>query len=192
MVGLGRRFATFLAGVILAFVAPAGVAFADEPGESDEAKVLVLQAIALVVNTPDEDMAIDERIHDALEAPKQEGVDLDLLEQAASALDEGELGEVRDLLQTAIGAGPYLGTGVPEPIREGSGAPGAPAYAVGAQTGTAVVLDAYEPGAGLNGGEWILLALSVVALVGGLALSWRLRPADTVRQLRRTPTSTEP
>jgi hypothetical protein len=32
-------------------------AVADEPGESDEARVLVLQAIALVVNTPDDMMA---------------------------------------------------------------------------------------------------------------------------------------
>jgi hypothetical protein len=59
-------------------------AVADEPGESDEARVLVLQAIALVVNTPDDMMAIDERITDALEAPKPEGVDRHASRRATS------------------------------------------------------------------------------------------------------------
>ncbi len=124
-------------------------------------------------------------IGDALEAPDQDGVDPDLVEQAAAAFDAGDLRRTRDLLQSAIGAGPYFGTGVPEPVREGSGEPGQPAFAVAGESGTTVVLDAYEPDTGLNGGEWILLAMSVVALAGGVLMSWWLRPADSVRQLRR-------
>jgi len=184
----GRGLATLVAGFVLVLSAP-GAAFADEPGESDQAKVLVLQAIALLVNTPDEVMAIDERIADSLAAPDTEGVDLGLVEQAAAALAGGDLRRTRDLLQSSIGAGPYVGTGVPEPIREGSGQPGAPAYAVGAQTGTVVVLDPYEPGSGPDRGELILLLLSAAAIVAGALLSWRARPADTVRQLRRAAAS---
>jgi hypothetical protein len=179
------------AAVALTLLTP-GAVHADEPGESDEAKVLVLQAIALIVNTPDDMMAIEERIGDALEAPHVEGVDLDMVEQAAAALDAGDHGQARDLLQSAIGAGPYVGTGVPGAIREASGEPGAPAYAVGAQAGTAVVLDAYQPEGGLDRGEVVLLVLSVSVLLGGALLSWRLRPADTVRQLRRAAALREP
>jgi hypothetical protein len=57
------------------FVLWAGPAAAHE-GESDEARVLVLQAIALIVNTPDDMHMIEERINDALEAPHKEGVDM--------------------------------------------------------------------------------------------------------------------
>jgi len=184
MGGLVRALAALTAALALTFLAPAA-AYADEPGESDEAKALVLQAIALMVNTPDDMMAIEERVGDALEASDKEGVDLDMVQQAADALDTGDMRRARDLLQSAIGAGPYVGTGVPEPVREGSGQPGIPAFAVAGESGTTVVLDAYQPDGGLDRGEVVLLVLSVVVLLGGVLLSWRLRPADTVRQLRR-------
>lgn len=185
---LRRGLLALGAALVMVVVAP-GVAVADEPGESDEAKVLVLQAIALVVNTPDDMMAIEERIHDALEAPDKAGVDLTLVEQAAAALDGDDMTKTRELLQSAIGAGPYVGTGVPEPVREASGEPGRPAFASGAQTGTTVVLDSFEPSNRPDGGDIVLLVLSGAAILLGAFLSWRLRPADTVRQLRRAAAS---
>ena len=184
------RLVTAAAALTLAVWVPT-VARADEPGESDQAKVLVLQAIALIVNTPGDAMAIDERIGDAVEAPHTEGVDMDLVRQAADAANGGDLRRARELLQSAIGAGPFVGTGVPEPIRDSSGEPGRPAYAVGGEAGTAVVLDEFRPGRGLDGGETVLLILSVAAVAGGLLLAWRLRPADTVRRLRRADTRIE-
>jgi hypothetical protein len=185
MHSLLRTWAVLMAALALAVGVPA-LAHADETGESDQAKVLVLQAIAMLVNEPDDVMAVEERIGDALEAPDTEGVDLAMVEQAAAALEDSDLRRTRDLLQSSIGAGPYLGTGVPPSIRQTSGEPGAPAYAVGTETGTAVVLDPYRPDRGLNGGETALLIISIAAIAGGVVLAWRVRPADTVRQLRRT------
>lgn len=158
-------------------------AAADEPGESDEARVLVQQAIALIVNTPDDLMAIEERIGDAIEAPDTEGADLAMVEQAKAALAAGDLAKTRSLLQAAIGAGPYVGEGVPPKVGETSGQPGRPA--VGAETGTSVVLDELDPAVDLDGGDAVLLGLSVLVIAAGLLLAWRFRPADTVRQLRR-------
>jgi hypothetical protein len=168
----------------------AGPAAADEEGESDEARVLVLQAVALIVNTPDDDMhMIEERIDDALEAPHKEGVDMASVERAAAAVEEGDLPRTRELLQTAIGAGPFVRSGEPKPIRETSGEPGRPAFAVGAEAGTTVVLDEYAPDRGLNGGEVVMLVLSVAVIAVGAWMAWRFRPPETVRQLRRAAVS---
>lgn len=163
----------------------AGPAAADEQGESDEARVLVLQAIALIVNTPDDMHMIEERVNDALQAPHKEGVDMASVEQAAQALEAGDLQRTRELLQTAIGAGPFVGSGAPKPIGETSGEPGRPAFAVGAEAGTTVVLDDYTPDKGLNGGEVVMLVLSVAVLAVGAWMAWRFRPPETVHQLRR-------
>lgn len=185
MNSLVRTLAILVASLALAAGVPT-LAHADETGESDQAKVLVLQAIAMLVNKPDDVMAVEERIGDALEAPHTEGVDMAMVEQAAAALENADLRRTRGLLQSSIGAGPYLGTGVPSPILQTSGEPGAPAHAIGAETGTAVVLDPYQPDRGPDRGEIVLLVISIVAIVGGLLLAWRARPADSVRQLRRT------
>jgi hypothetical protein len=172
--------AAAVAAVLALWAAPAA---ADEPGESDEARVLVLQAIALIVNTPDDMHMIEERTNDALEAPHTEGVDMGSVEQAAAALEEGDLQRTRELLQTAIGAGPFVGSGEPKSIGETSGEPGMPA--AGAEAGTTVVLDEYTPDSGLNGGEVVMLVLSVAVIAAGAWMAWRFRPPETVHQLRR-------
>ena len=64
---------------------------ADEPGESTVASELVRQAIALIVNTPNDMEAIDEKVADALEVENQEGVDIALVRQAANALERRDL-----------------------------------------------------------------------------------------------------
>ena len=169
--------------VAAVFVLWAGPAVADEPGESDEARVLVLQAIALIVNTPDDMHVIEERINDALEAPHKEGVDMSYVERGFAAFEEGDLQRTRELLQTAIGAGPFVGSGAPKSIGETSGEPGRPA--AGAESGTTVVLGTYTSDKALNGGEVVVLVLSVVLIAVGAWMAWRFRPPETVRQLRR-------
>jgi hypothetical protein len=181
---VGRGILTAAVAAVLAlWAAPA----AAHEGESDEARVLVLQAIALIVNTPDDMHMIEERVEDAIQAPHKEGVDMASVEKAAAALEEGDLQRTRELLQTAIGAGPFVGSGAPKSIRESSGEPGRPA--AGAESGTTVVLDEYTPGRGLNGGEVIVLVLSVAVVAVGALMAWRFRPPETVRQLRRAAVS---
>jgi hypothetical protein len=48
-----------------------------------------------------------------------------------------------------------------------------------------VVLDAYTPDKALNGGEVVMLVLSVALIAVGAWMAWRFRPPETVRQLRR-------
>lgn len=187
MRSMALRWGGLVAALVLVLGLGVGTAAADEEDESDEAKVLVLQAIALVVNTPEKDEAIAERIEDALAAAHPEGADLALVEEAEEALAAGDMGRTRSLLEEAIGAGPFVGGGSPQPIRETSGEPGAPAFAVGGESGTAVVLDEYDPGGRLDGGDWLLVVFSAVTAVGGALLAWRWRPADSIRALRRMP-----
>lgn len=181
-----RRVAgVLITAVVLTLASPlAPAANAHGDGESEEAHVLVQQAIALIVNKPDDEMSIADHIGDALTAEDTEGVDLAFVRRAQSAFESGDLDQARSLLQTAIGAGPYLGEGLPPKIGETTGEPGQPPYAVGEETGTTVVYDELDPGRDLDGGDVALLILSGLAVVGGLLLAWRFRPPDTVRQLR--------
>lgn len=102
---LMKRAATvlFLA-LTLAF--PASAAWAHE-GEDEPAKTLVMEAIALLRGQPDQLDAIMDKMHDALEAEDTEGVDLDLVEQADAAFEDGQMHESWDLLEEAIGAEPH-------------------------------------------------------------------------------------
>lgn len=177
--------ASAVCGVLVASV-PLSAASAHGDNESDESKVLVQQAIALIVNTPDDEMSIEERITDALEAPHTEGTDIAMVRQAMAAFDSGDMDRARTLLQTSIGAGPYLGEGLPPEVGETTGEPGQPLYAVGEATGTTIVLDELDPGRDFDAGDVVLLLLSGLSIVVGLGLAWRYRPKDTVRQLRRT------
>jgi hypothetical protein len=168
-------------------MASAGASAAHDD-EHDEARVVVLQAIALIVNTPGDIHEIEERIEAVFEAADTEGVDLDLVEQAAAALEAADLQRTREQLQTSIGAGPFVGTGAPEPVREASGEPGRPAYAVGAEAGTTVVLDEYRADTELDKGDIALIVISAAVVIVGALLVWRYRPPNTVRQLRRADT----
>lgn len=166
-------------------VATAAPAAANGDEETSESRVLVLQAIAFIVNTPGDTHTIAEHIEHAIEAEHQEGVDLDLVEKAETAVAQGDLTHARELLQTSIGAGPAVGHGVPEPVLEHSGEPGEPAFATAAETGTTLVLASERVGEGIDGGDIALLVLAAAAVVLGAAFGWRLRPPDTVRALRR-------
>jgi len=155
-------------------VALALPAWADKPGESDEASVLVRQGIALIVNTPSDMKGIEDKIKDAQEVKNQDGVKLELVEQAGEILEQGDMHRVRSLLEQSIGARPHLGGSDVPPIRETSSL-GSGALATGEQTGTNVAIDPLEPARGLDGGAWAMLAASLVLVLLGawLALRWR-------------------
>ena len=187
-----RTIAVILA-VIFAVAALPGTALAagEEEGhgdESNEARVLVMQAIALIVNEAEAERVV-ERIADAGEAPEKEGVDIAKVEQALevaeSVTGRAGLNEARVLLQESIGAQPVSGYGEVAPIGEVSeGQP--PPFATGGDPGTGIVLDPVRPERGIgDGGDAVLFALAVAGLAVGLFLSYRFRPAHSIEQLRR-------
>lgn len=153
----------------------AGPASADEPGESDESAQLVREAIALIVNTPDDMEGIEDKIVDAQEAPRQEGVDLDLVVEAEAAFEREDMHEVRLLLERSIGAQPHQGDQDPLPIGETRGSPGM-AMATGADTGIDVAIDDLAPDRERSGDDWLGLAALAVLAVAGVWLATRFRP----------------
>ena len=163
---------TALFAMLLALAMPAA---ADAPGESDESAQLVREAIALIVNTPGNMDAVDEKIVDAEKAPKQDGVDLDIVRQAGVALQRGDMHQARLLLERSIGAQPHRGASDPLPIGRTRGTPGM-TMASGSQSGTDVAIDALAPDRHLSGADWLGLAgLSLLAAIGGW-LAARFRP----------------
>jgi hypothetical protein len=164
----GRRLAATLVACLVGtwLAALASPALAHE-GDSDQASVLVLQAVGLIVNKPDDMDAISDKISDALNAPKKEGVDLAQVQAAKDALDKGDMDQVRTLLQQSLQGG--------APMQA----------AAGEETGTTVVHDPLNPRGHLAGGDWVLLAISVLALALGAWLAVRYRPHESVRVLRR-------
>jgi hypothetical protein len=148
----------------LAVLLPAGSAVAHE-GDSDQSRVLVLDALAYLANKPDgyEDNVAD-KVNDALEAPDTEGVDLTKVDAAKQALDAGDLATVRTQLQDSI-----------EPLT---------GPVTGEETGTTTMLD---PMAGHT--DWgvagvVLAVLSAAALLAGLLLGYRWRRRESLRDLR--------
>ncbi|MGW7310985.1 hypothetical protein ACWGI1_36205 [Streptomyces sp. NPDC054835] len=150
--------------------------------ESDEAAVLVEQAIALIANDAGE-ARVAERIEDALEAPRKEGVDLALVIRALDVVerpgqDEAAPSETRELLVASLGGR------LPS-------APEGGQFATGTDTGTSVVLEEFRPTRGIaDGGDAALFALALVAVVVGVWLSVQLRPRHSIRELKRR-TATE-
>jgi hypothetical protein len=134
--------------------------------DSDQASVLVLQAIGFIVNKPGDMDDISDKVNDALDAPMKEGVDMAQVQAAKQALDKGDMDQARTLLQQSLKSAPME-------------------TATGEETGTTVVHDGLSTQGHLAGGDWVLLVLSVAAAAVGVWLALRYRPADSVRVLRR-------
>ncbi|MFI2372173.1 hypothetical protein [Streptomyces sp. NPDC018833] len=168
--------ASGLAALALLMLVMPGTARADM-GESDEAAVLVEQAIALIANEAGE-AHVAERIEDALQAPHKEGVDLALVRRALEVVertgeDEAAARETRRLLLESVGG-------------KLASAPQGGRFATGTETGTSVVLDEFRPERGItDGGDAALVALACAAVVGGAWLSVRLRPRHSIHELER-------
>ena len=150
----------------------ARAAAADEPDESTVASELVRQAIALIVNTPDDMDAVREKVGDALEVDDREGVDISLVRRADEALAAEDLHEARSLLERSIGARPHLGAGDVAPIGEVSEGH----MARGAEAGEAPILDPLDTG-DVEGGDLVAAVVGVVLALAGVLLGLRWRPA---------------
>ena len=178
---------TVAALVLLSLSAPA---FAHEEEQSVEAAVLVRQAIALIVNTPGDRMAIEDKITDALKSKKPAGVDLDLVRQAGAAFDGGNLHRVRALLEVSIGAMPHMSDLGILPVGEtrgpvmGAQQDMALHMATGEESGTNVAIDPLSARRRLDAGTWIALSAALAIILGGLALAFAFRPPIPLRSLR--------
>ena len=167
-----RRIGVVIAAVALTLAASAGVAFAHEGEESERAADLVLQAIALIANTPDDIAAVREKVTDALEAGDPAGVDLALVREADAALGESRIHEARSLLERAIGAQPHEVREEPPEIRETS----KPEPADGGEPVAAVPGDALAGRRGFPASDWAILLASVAVVALGVGLTIRYRP----------------
>lgn len=154
---------------VLAGVRPSA---ADEPGETNVASELVRQAIALIVSTPGDMEAIEEKVGDALEVDDQEGVDISLVRQADAALQARDMHEARSLLERSIGARPHLGATDVAPIGEIS----EDDLARGAEAGEAPLLDPLDT-SDIDGGDAAAIAVGAVLALSGVFLGLHWRPS---------------
>ena len=168
------RAALVVAALSVTVFAGARPAAADEPGESTVARELVRQAIALIVNTPGNMEAIEDKVGDALEVDDQEGVDIALVGRAGEALEAEDLHEARALLEESIGARPHLGATDVAPIGEVSD----DQTARGAEAGEAPILDPLDTGE-VDGGDAAAVVVGVALAFAGVLLGWRWRPSRT-------------
>jgi hypothetical protein len=159
--------AVALAGLLGLGAVPA--ASAHEGSPEGEGYILVQQAIGYLLDMPGPEAAMhaQEKVSAALAAADQEGVSVDRLRQAQSALEGGRADEARALLQESI-----------------TDAVAALPPAKGLDTGTGTVLSplgaSFAPWPG-----WLFLALSVLAVGAGAWLAVLFRPREGVRALRR-------
>jgi hypothetical protein len=171
------RVSAVLAVLLLAVVP--GTAWAHGPEETNSAYDLVREAITLIVNTPDDMDSITDKINDAIEATDSSNVQIPLVQQAKQAAEGGDMHQVRTLLEQSIGARVHTEAAEPVPIGQPAPAPAptpAAAPATDADKGKVAVLDPM-PGRGeLSGGDWVMLAISILVGLVGIALSLRLRP----------------
>lgn len=191
-----RRLGVLAAATIVVVAMNGSAALAHEGEESGKAGDLVRQAIALIVNTPNDIDAITDKVVDALEAEDTDGVDLAEVQQARAALEDGDLHRTRALLEASIGAQPHVplevaepppigettptttaGSGMgtmaePEPSDESSGMD----MATGAEPGDSFVAEPLDARPSLDGGDWAVLLASVALGFVGLWLGLRYRP----------------
>ncbi len=166
----GRLIVPIVVLTILGGGLAAQPAWAD-PGESaDEGYIMVQQALSYLVIDPGPDGSSQALVmlDDALAADDQDGVDVATLERAREALQAGEAGAARALLQDSITeAVTSLGP------------------AVGEETGTTEVLPPLPPREALSPTDWVFLALSAFVAVVGVVLAVRFRPRQSLRELGR-------
>ncbi|HET7277239.1 MAG TPA: hypothetical protein VFJ22_04110 [Dermatophilaceae bacterium] len=182
--GFARR-AALLITVFVTLSTPAA-AFAHGDEGMVPARDSVLQAIAYLVNTPDDMDMIKDKVKDAQESTDHNGVDVSQLDDAMSALEAGNMTDARVRLERAIGARVDLsGTNV-EPVLQVPPGLTSVTLATGDQPGTTVVTDELAGRSGsLAVGDVVLIGLAALAVAVGIALSMRFRPEHSIHTLRR-------
>jgi len=159
---------------VLAIVAGPGAAmpaWAHGDGPEAEGYVFVLQATSFLVNVPGAMGTAEaiEKVEEALANEDQDGIDVAVLEEGMSALEEGDRERGLMLLEESIAEA----VASLEP-------------ATGEETGTAVVLPELTSQGGLSTTDWIFLGLSALAAAIGAILAIRFRPTENLRELGRT------
>lgn len=165
---LARLSAVALIGLLATF-ASAPAAWGHGEGETTEGYLLVQQALGHLAHDTSMsgiDLAM-EKVDDALETDDQEGVDVAELERGMAALESGDVGQARTLLQDSIR---QAMTALPP--------------ATAGQTGTHELAPELPGRPDLRAQDWVLLSASAVALVVGVWLAFLFRPRDTIRTLR--------
>ena len=144
---------------------PGAPALAHGGGDSEQSRVLVLDALTYMANRPAGYMdAVTDKVGDALEAPDTTGVNLAKVESARQALERNDMMQTRALLQASLApmAGPVTGE----------------------DPGTTTMLDPLTVHTTWAGSEAVLAALSLGAALTGLVLARRWRPDVSLRALR--------
>jgi len=151
-------------------------------GKKLPARKLVEQAIALLRAQPGQVQAVEDKLHDALEAKDAAGVDLALVRRADQAFDRRDLHGAWDLLEEAIGAAPHrvVRRPNPRPRMPAATAPAAPATSMpmpGEQAQQPVLheqaLDGGVRAPQGTAGPALLGIAGLLALFGGLVV-WRV------------------
>lgn len=180
----GGRLVGLAVSLLLLGLLASPAAWAHEGEETAKASESVRQAIAYIVNDPDNMDMINDKVADALEAEDTSGCDLALVKQAQGALAKDDMMAARTLLEKSIGARSDLtGTDVQPILQVPPGSSSVP-LAVGSETGTNVVTDELPGRAALTAADITLLVLAGLLAVVGVLVSVRLRPPDSVRTLR--------
>jgi len=108
----------FIAAAMIALaLAPTSAAIAHEGEEEVPALELTQQAIAIIRSQPELMDQIEDRIADAIESEDAEGVDIEQVEAAQEAFDDGDMVQTELLLEQAIGACPGQPVEDPQGIR---------------------------------------------------------------------------
>lgn len=160
---LRRACTAVLTGLLL--LLPAAPARAHGEGDSDQSRVLVLDALTYLANKPTGYMdEVTDKVGDALEAPDTAGVNLTKVKAAQRALKRNDMMQVRSLLQASLA--PMTG-----PV-------------TGEDPGTTTMPDPLTVHTSWAGSATVLAGVSAAAVLAGLVLAWRWRPSLSVRQLR--------
>ena len=191
-----RRWGT-AAAVLMVALAISSPAYGHGGDEGSEADVLVRQAVALIVNTPADTMAIMDKFADALGDEDTTTVDLKLVAKAKAALAGGDIHRARAYLEASIGARPHTLVGHLHPIRVTNGplakgeVQAAVDRATGGESGTNIAIDGLPADRSWDTGTWLALAALIAIIGSGVALSIRYRPPVPICDLKRPGSSEE-
>ncbi len=149
-----------------------------------KAYTLVREAIALMVNSPNDHAAILAKIDAALRAEDKSGVQIPLVLQARSAFEAGDVHQAQRLLEQSIGAQVHTAPAEPVPINTPPPSPStspSPAASAGMPmpeaSGSPTGLAADLPGRrGLTGGDWTVMVISLLVVLAGIVLAATMRP----------------
>ncbi|HUW79188.1 MAG TPA: hypothetical protein VMV52_10640 [Candidatus Nanopelagicaceae bacterium] len=158
-----KRLATVLVTGWLALM-PAIPAFAHGGGDSNQSRILVLDALAYLANKPADYMdLVTDKVNDAIEAEDPSGVTIEQVVAAQQALEAGDMTQVRTLLQSSL-----------QPLTE---------PVVGEDVGTTTMLDPLGFTTKWTGSTGSFGLISLLALISGTLFAIRWRPKVTIKEL---------